>query len=379
MNHRWHLIALLLVVIMALAACGTEGRLLPNDPGDDTATGEDPDESLPLEGAWVLMVATVDGTSLSLNHRYRVTMTIDGSKISGRAACNSFGGAVSIDNGVFSLGEIAQTEMGCEPAVMEIESKFMQGLFSVTAAARFGDTASLTGEGVEYTFELVPPVPTAELIGSIWVLDTIIQGDAASSTVATGDPATLLLNADGTFIGGTGCREISGEYVVSGDTVQFTSFGAEGDCRSEVEWQDGQVVTVLGDGFTVEIDGDRLTVTALGGEALSYKAGPGSDKGTLIQVEVGAHFSSPDDGLDPGDALAGAVVRLYRGDTVVLETVLDSEGSATVAPEPGAYDVQVLLDSATPGGYCSWGDTVQNVVFPRPTLHMEAGFRCAGG
>ena len=127
MNHRWHLIALLLVVIMALAACGTAGPLLPNDPGDDTATGEDPDESLPLEGAWVLMVATVDGTSLSLNHRYRVTMTIDGSKISGRAACNSFGGAVSIDNGVFSLGEIAQTEMGCEPAVMEIESKFMQG------------------------------------------------------------------------------------------------------------------------------------------------------------------------------------------------------------------------------------------------------------
>lgn len=106
---------------------------------------------------------------------------------------------------------------------------------------------------------------------------------------------------------------------------------------------------------------------------------PGSAKGTLIQVEVGAHFSSPDDGLYPGDALAGAVVRLYRGDTVVHETVLDSEGSATVAPEPGTYDVQVSFDSVTPGGYCSWGNTVQNVVFPHPTLLMEAGFRCASG
>ena len=97
-------------------------------------------------------------TRASVSDQYRVTMTIDGSQISGRAACNSYGGAVSIDNGVFSLGEIAQTEMGCEPAVMEIESKFMQGLFSVTGAARSGDTASLTGDGVEYTFELVPPV-----------------------------------------------------------------------------------------------------------------------------------------------------------------------------------------------------------------------------
>ncbi|MEE9298491.1 MAG: META domain-containing protein [Acidimicrobiia bacterium] len=273
MNHGWRHITLLLVVVLVLAACGTEEPFLSNDPGDDTATGGESDDSLPLDGAWVLIAATVDGTTLSLNDQYRVTMTIDGSEISGRAACNGYGGAVSIDNGTFSVGEIARTQMACEPAVMEIESTFMQGLFSVTNATRSGDTASLTGEGVEYTFELVPPVPSAELIGPTWVLDTIIQGDAASSTIATADPATLLLNADGTFTGGTGCREISGEYVVSGDTVQFTSFGTDGECRREVEWQDGQVVTVLEGGFTVEIDGDRLTVTASGGEGLSYKTG----------------------------------------------------------------------------------------------------------
>jgi heat shock protein HslJ len=264
---------MLLVIVLTFAACGTEEPFLSNDPGGDTVAGEETDDSLPLDGAWVLIAATVDGANLSLNDQHRVTMTIDGSEINGRAACNSNGGAISIDNGAFSLGEIAQTEMDCEPAVMEIESTFIQGLISVTVATRSGDSASLTGEGVEYTFELLPPVPTAELIGSTWVLDTIIQGDAASSTIATADPATLLLNADGTFAGGTGCREISGEYVVSGDTVQFTSFGADGECRSEVEWQDGQVVTVLGDGFTVEIDGDRLTVTAPGGEGLSYKTG----------------------------------------------------------------------------------------------------------
>lgn len=273
MKHIPHNIALLLAFALALAACGTDEPSLSNDPGDSTSIGQEPDDSLTMDGAWVLTAATVDGATLLLDDQYRVTLTIDGSEISGRAACNSYGGAVSIGEGTFSAGELVQTEMACEPAVMDIESAFMKGLVGVTGWARSGETVSLTGEGVEYTFELLPPVPTAALIGTTWVLDTIIQGDAATSTAAGADPATLLLDADGTFTGSTGCRDLSGEYVVSGDTVQFTSFGAHGECRSDVEWQDGQVITVLGDGFTVAIDGDRLTVTSSGGEGLSYKAG----------------------------------------------------------------------------------------------------------
>ena len=83
---------------------------------------------------------------------------------------------------------------------------------------------------------------------------------------------TLRLSADGTFTGSTGCREISGEYLLTGDTVQFTSFGAQGDRGADVKWQDGQVITVLEGGFTATIDGGRLTVTGSGGEALCYRA-----------------------------------------------------------------------------------------------------------
>lgn len=107
MNHRWRHIALLPVVVLAFAACGTDEPFLSNDPGRDTVAGEEPDDSLSLDGAWVLIAATVDGTTLSLNDQYRVTMTIDGSQISGRAACNGYGGTVSIGNGAFSVGEVA--------------------------------------------------------------------------------------------------------------------------------------------------------------------------------------------------------------------------------------------------------------------------------
>jgi heat shock protein HslJ len=113
-------------------------------------------------------------------------------------------------------------------------------------------------------------VPTADLIGTVWLLDTLSEDAAASSVI--GAPATLLLAEDETLSGSTSCRNLTGEYVVSADTVQFTSFAADGDCPAELQRQDGQAVTVLGDGFTVEIDGRRLTVISTSNEGLAYRA-----------------------------------------------------------------------------------------------------------
>ena len=259
MIHRRRLLTMFLALLLLFAACG------------DTTGGSNEGATPGLDGAWVLVAGTIDGVTLVLNDQYRVTMTIDGSEINGRAACNGYGGSVSIENGTFLLDEVFLTAMGCEPEVMETESMFMQGLSNITNATRSGDTALLTGDGVDYKFEIVPPVPTADLIATTWVLDAIIRGDTASSTISTADPATLSFDPDGTFTGSTGCREISGRYVVTGDTVQFTSFGATGECGSDLVSQDGQVISVLESGFTVEINGNRLTVVAPGGEALSYR------------------------------------------------------------------------------------------------------------
>jgi heat shock protein HslJ len=220
-----------------------------------------------------LAAGTVDGTRLALDDRYRVTMTIEGGDIGGRAACNSYGGTLAVSDGAVTVGDLAWTEMACEPAVMEIESAFLNGLMRVRTATRTTDTASLSGEGVEFSFTLLTPVPTADLIGVTWVLDTIIEGDTASSTVTAAHPATLHLDPDGTFEGSTGCRAVSGEYVVAGDTVRFTSFGAAGECPTDLARQDGHVIAVLEDAFTVSIDGNRLTLTARGGAGLSYLAG----------------------------------------------------------------------------------------------------------
>lgn len=72
--------------------------------------------------------------------------------------------------------------------------------------------------------------------------------------------------------GSTGCRELHGEWIEDGDEVLFATFGAEGNCPEELREQDGHVVGVLGDGFTVKIDGDQLTIFSRGGLGLAYRA-----------------------------------------------------------------------------------------------------------
>ena len=129
----------------------------------------------------------------------------------------------------------------------------------------------LSAVDVALTLEATTPVEAAELIGTEWLLDTLIEGQTATSV--GGEPATLLLTADGEIIGSTGCRTLTGEYVINADVVFFTTFGADGECPGELRDQDALIVEVLGDGFTTSIEDDRLTVTSAGGLGLGYRAG----------------------------------------------------------------------------------------------------------
>ncbi len=265
-SKRFFFIAALAAIIAA--SCGDTTTTVADD---SAAGGANPSGTSAIDGSWVLTNGTIDGTAMALLVDYTITMVIGGGEVGGRAACNSYGGFVAISGESFRVEALAWTEMGCEPAPMELEAQFLQGIGLVDTAVRSGDTATLTGDGVQFIFAVEPPVPAAELIGSTWVLDTILQGDTASSTISSAQPATLRLDPDGTFTGSTGCREISGDYVVTGALLQFSSWGADGTCPGDIESQDNSVVSVIESDLKVAIDGTRLTLTAPGGEGLSYR------------------------------------------------------------------------------------------------------------
>ena len=109
---------------------------------------------------------------------------------------------------------------------------------------------------------------------------------------------------------------------------------------------------------------------------LAILAAACSDAGqqTEVSAVISPHFAR--EGLEGGDPVPGATLRLYQADSLVLETVLDETGSALIEPEPGSYDVQIQLPATDP--LCFWGGTVFDVTFPSPPLTLEVAFICAG-
>ncbi|MEE8406481.1 MAG: META domain-containing protein [Acidimicrobiia bacterium] len=224
-----------------------------------------------LEGAWQLETGTFDGVPIPMVASHPITMTLEGDQITGTAACNGYGGTYHVSGGLFSITEFAMTEMACFPTeVMASERVYTNALFNVEAAEKIDGKLVMSGSRTEMVFAEFEPVPTADLMGTVWVLDGLVQGETVSSV--SGERATLELFTDGSFIGSTGCRTIVGSYVTSGAEVQLTNFAANGECPAELSSQDSRVISALEGGFRVEIEGDRMTTWVGGDERLIYRA-----------------------------------------------------------------------------------------------------------
>lgn len=218
---------------------------------------------LDVFGSWELVSGEADGKPIPMLDSHPITIEISEDGAGGTAACNQYFGTPSDGFG--------QTEMACFPQeVMDSESAFLAALARVTESGA-GEQLVLTGDGVELVFKPLAPVPEADLLNTVWVLESLTQGDAVSSIVAD-TRATLELFSDGSFIGSTGCRTIAGSYQISGAEVVFTNWGADGECPADLAEQDGRVISALEGGFRVEIESDRMTTWVHGDEGLVYRA-----------------------------------------------------------------------------------------------------------
>lgn len=286
---RWSL-GLIVVGALVVSACGdgdSAGDPVPT-PGDTPSAdnGDDSGDRESIDGQWVLRSGSLDGEEIELVDGRDVTLDIDGDQIGGTAACNGYGGTLAVGDEFesgdsFVVGELGWTEMGCEPEVMELEQRFLRVLGEVDSY-ELADTLSLarTGVGTSLTFERVVPVADTELVGPTWVLDTLISGDAASNSPGM-DAAFLEFSADGTLVGSTGCRRLEGEWSLRGATIRIPVLSAIDDptagvCSPESEALDSDIVAVIESGTTVQLDGQieasRLTLTAPGGDGLSFTA-----------------------------------------------------------------------------------------------------------
>lgn len=226
-----------------------------------------------LQGSWQLTSGTVDGEEIAIIEGHPITITFEEEQVSGKAACNSYGGAFSLSGSEVTISDLGMTEMGCFPEeVMEAEAMYAAAITRVERVSLDG-ALTLSGDGVELTFEALEPVPDAGLTNTVWVLDGLVRGDSVSTPVMD-TRATVEFFTDESMVGDTGCRPFSGRYTISGAEVLVTELASDGhQCEPDLADQDSLVLSVLGDGFRVEIEGDRLTLSSQGNEGLMFVAG----------------------------------------------------------------------------------------------------------
>ena len=259
---------MLRLVIFALAALLLVGACAGPS---NTTPPSDPASIFDPAGGWLLVNGTADGEPLVLPDDAPVTFNVEGSQVSGRSGCNQYFGEFGLVGRRVTLSQLGGTEMACEEPLMALEASYLAGLATVNSARMDADQLVLTGPGTELHFEHVEPPPMAQMIGTQWLLESLVQADAVSSTV--GEPATLMLNADGSFQGSTGCRSLTGRYTLDGAEILATDLAAEGECPPDVTAQDAQVIEVLGDGFLAAVDGQKLHLSSPGMVwALVYRA-----------------------------------------------------------------------------------------------------------
>jgi heat shock protein HslJ len=222
------------------------------------------------DGDWQLASGAVDGAEFPVVVDAPITMTVTGSTIGGRAACNQYGGAMSADGRQPMFQVTSMTAMACAEPVMAAEAAFLGAMARVQGTTRGRDRLTLSGPGVELDFDRLRPPPLAELVGTDWVLESLVTGDTASSVA--GDPATLRLEPDRSVRGSTGCRTFSGKWISANGGIATPELRVDQtECAPELADQDAHVIFVMEE-FRATIDGQVLTLKGARSEGSIYRA-----------------------------------------------------------------------------------------------------------
>ena len=237
---------LVLVALLTVAACA------------GSPAGASPD----VVGEWVLV------SGVSQPPGVAATLVVEDAQLGGISFCNHYSGGYSLDGDVLAITGLGGTDMGCDPDVLAAETTFLTALGSADRMARDGADLVVTGADGSLRFARQAPVPDREPAGTAWTLDTLVDGEVASSVL--GSP-TLELAPDGTASGWTGCRGFLGTWQVAGDVLTLDVTRDDIGCPADLGRQDEQVLAVLDAAPMFAIDGDRLTLTAPDGRALVYR------------------------------------------------------------------------------------------------------------
>lgn len=280
-------VGLFAVLALVLAACGADSSDTTNPPGSNVT---EPSTSVPgdpvpdpaeLAGTrWVATKLFLGGAEVPIVPNSEPTLDFegDGRTAGGTTGCNSWFGEVVLGAGTITFGGLGQTEMACEEPLMIQEANVLLVLQNASFFTLVDGTLTigqLGGSTLEFVDRAVA-FPDVELTGTQWIADTIITGQAAS-TMVPGTEVTLFLDAaESRASGSAGCNNFMGSFESDRTQVTFGPLAStKMFCGGEgVMDQENFVLSTLSGELQVQIEGDRLTLTAATGDGLGFRAQP---------------------------------------------------------------------------------------------------------
>jgi heat shock protein HslJ len=260
-----------------LALTGLLALLLTGACGDPSTTARAGQRSNDPWGRDFLSTAVTEkgqDRPLVAGTRIRLGFTDDGRLVAG-AGCNTMGGQAEVRDGRLVVAEMATTEMGCDPDRHAQDEWLGRFLSSGPRFRLVGSEMTLSGDETELRLaDREVADPDRPLRGTRWVVDTVIDGEAASS-VPEGADAHIILNPDKGFGGSTGCNQMGGTAAVDedGGTITFSDvIATKMACEDDRMALEKAVLSVLDGKVTYKLKADRLTLSHPRGKGLGLRA-----------------------------------------------------------------------------------------------------------
>lgn len=260
MTLKRALVVLVLTALAALAGCGDEGGARDPDANVDPGMG-------PV--TYVVTGVTIDGTPHALVKDTEIRIRFADAMVTLTAGCNTMSGSYQLEESRLSVGNLATTDLGCDQA-RTAQDTWLAGLFEKPVQLMTGDDASIvSGSTVLTMTDRTQVAPDKPLAGTRWKLDTLIDGEVASS-VPSGHSASLRI--DGRTLHGTdGCNHGTGTVLIQGGSiifsdVEFTELPCPSGNQDAPSYR-----SFLAGAASYVITENRLTLTR-GGHSLGFTA-----------------------------------------------------------------------------------------------------------
>jgi heat shock protein HslJ len=217
--------------------------------------------------------SSLTGRTLVAGTRISLTFHRNGS-VRAYAGCNQFTGTGRVSGGRLIIGQLRQTQIGCDPQRMNQDQWLADFLTAQPRWHLAGNRLRLTSDTVELTLtDLGITSFTRGLAGTRWVVEAVITGRTASSIAAHGD-VYLMFDGTGHISGSDGCAPITGAAVIGNAAVTIALAPPTQTCPPPAATADAAIRAILSGTVGYAIRADTLTLTGPDGHRLLLRAHP---------------------------------------------------------------------------------------------------------